>query len=124
LSQDGDLFLFNNNVCAGAGGFPSIVMMKTSAAPNKSLPAIPVIPEKVWEYNCTVDDGPANDRYIGGGFASGGLGIELADRSMFIAMGSDYPKLLLVDRDKHVLWDALPEKYDITPQLSETFLPE
>ena len=111
-SQDGYLYLFNNNICSGMGSLPSIVMMKEPADAGSGLPATPVVPERVWEYKCTAD-GPADDKYVGGGFPSGGVGIELADRSMFICMATDYPKLLIVNRDKEILWSALPEKYDV-----------
>lgn len=100
-SQEGNLYLFNNNTCNGPEAVPSIVMMKEHVSGNADYNL-----QKVWEYNCSTDGNTEN------GFPFGGNVIELPDRSMFICMGSDYPKLLIVNRQKKVLWSAILEKYD------------
>lgn len=96
-SKDGYIYLFNNNYCQRADGHPSVMIMREPVSEKDTL-------ETIWEYNC------ATDGYTRG-FYSGGIGIELPDRSMFICLGSDYAKLLIVNRDKKTLWSALPETY-------------
>ena len=98
LAREGDLYLFNNNICEGANALPSVLIMK----PMGSTDGL----EKVWEYKY-----PSDERKSGG-FPSGGTAIELPDHSMFICLASDYPKLLIVGKDKKVSWSAIPELYD------------
>jgi arylsulfotransferase ASST len=96
-TKDGYLMVFNNNSCRDS--VPTVVLIKEPVSVTDSA-------KKVWEYTCTAQTGAAN------GFPSGGNVMELPDSSLFICMGSDYAKLLIVNRDKKVLWSALPEKYD------------
>ena len=96
-SQDGYIYLFNNNLCQYSDPRPSVIMMREPASEKDTL-------KTVWEYKCDAD------KYKRG-FYSGGIGIELPDRSMFICLGSDYAKLMIVNRDKKTLWSALPETY-------------
>ena len=66
--------------------------------------------EKVWEYECPMDElSQQEQKKIL--FNAGGDVYELPDRDMFICMGSAYGKVLIVNRDKQVLWCAQPEKW-------------
>jgi arylsulfotransferase ASST len=97
-SQDGYLYYFNNNSCNNIDALPSVVMLK-EPAPGKGDP------EKIWEYICTVE-GNYPKKFPGGGSV-----LELPDRSLFVCMGSDYSKIFIVNRNKEILWSALPETY-------------
>ncbi len=96
-SADGNIYFFNNNYCHGSDSDPSIMMLKDAVSEKDTT-------ETVWEYKCS------RDKYTRG-FYSGGIGMELPDRSMFICLGSDYAKLMIVSREKKILWSALPETY-------------
>jgi len=100
-SQDGDLYFFNNNSCSGPGSAPSVMKIKETAAVKNNNTGL----QKVWEYDLATDD-------VADEFPFGGNAIELPDSSMFICMGSDYPKLLIVTQQKKILWSALPERYE------------
>ena len=100
VSQEGYLYYFNNNTCHNTDALPTIVMLKEPASGKGSL-------EKIWEYTCTVEEGYQKR------FLSAGNVIELADRSMFVCMGSEYSKLFIVNKEKEVLWSALPEIYSL-----------
>jgi len=101
FSQDGYLYFFNNNSCRYTDSMPTVEMYQEPAGPGSSF-------KKIWEYTCTMEgDYPKI-------FGSGGNAYELPDRSFFVNMGSDYSKLFIVNRDKKVLWSALPEHYIFT----------
>ena len=102
-SRDGYLYFFNNNSCEIKDSLPSVVMLQEPVLLNESL-------KKIWEYTCTIDtaDYPKGYKKI---FGSGGNAIELPDRSIFVNMGTQYSKLFIVNRDKKVLWSALPERF-------------
>ena len=103
---DGYLCLFNNNVHTDTGSLPTVVMLQEPVSENDVL-------RKVWEYNCTVEKG------VNAKFASGGSAIELPDGSVYICMGVGYAKDLIVNRNKEVLWSAVPEINDpVTKQWS------
>ena len=38
--------------------------------------------------------------------------LELPDKELFVCMGGTCGKLLIVNRDKQMLWSAQPEKWD------------
>ncbi len=97
-TSDGYLYYYNNNSCNLKDSLPTIVMLQEPVSPNDTF-------KKVWEYTCTVEGN--NRKY----FFSGGDVIELPDRSLFVNMGSTYSKLFIVNRDKKVLWSALPETF-------------
>jgi hypothetical protein len=100
-TQDGYLYYFNNNSCRN-NEVPSVVMLQEPVSLTDTL-------KKVWEYSCPVEGDYKN-------FVSGGNATELPDRSLFVNMGSKYSKLLIVNRDKKILWSALPEKYEAVEQ--------
>jgi hypothetical protein len=95
---DGYLYVFNNNSCQLRDSLPTVVIMQEPFSAKDTL-------KKIWEYTCTTDGD--RHRYFG----SGGNAVELPDRSMFINTGSDYSKLLIVSREKKILWSALPEHF-------------
>jgi len=77
---------------------PSVVMLKEPSSESDSL-------SKVWEYKC-VAEGVYQGHYLNGGNAR-----ELPGNLMFINMGSKYAKWEIIDLDKNIFWQALPERY-------------
>ena len=102
LSAGGELYLFNNNICNRRSA-PTILVLKAPQSGNDTM-------TKVWEYECPMDDQTAPSPVL---FGFGGNVIELPDSTLFICMGGTYGKLLIVNRDKQVLWSAQPEKWDV-----------
>ena len=100
-NRDGGLYIFNNNTCHDTDALPTAIEVKE--------PDTGHILQKVWEYVC-----PIEIRMPKGGFHYGGIAKELPDKSVFICMGSDYPKLMIVNQDKQTLWSGIPEIYDPT----------
>lgn len=97
-SQNGDLYLFNNNSCGANDSMPTVITFREPDGHGDDL-------KKIWEYKCTVEgDYPRK-------FLSGGNALALSGEDMFICMGSNYSKLLIVNHDKKILWSALPEIY-------------
>lgn len=105
LSQDGHLFLFNNNSCDPLG-FPTVAVFKEPGEQGGRL-------EKVWEFNCSVQ-GATNKKNAGFDFSSGGNVLELPGGDFFVSMSSSYGKMFIVNHDKQVLWSALPERWEKT----------
>ncbi len=97
-TRDGYLYYFNNNSCQFTDSMPAVVMLQEPVSPNDTF-------KKVWEYTCTVEEGYPKK------FGNGGNVTELPDRSLFVNMGSEYSKLFIVNRNKKVLWSALPERF-------------
>lgn len=99
-SQEGFLYVFNNNICHPALT-PTIIMMRESPLKKDSI-------EKVWEFECPMDELTPKEKSTTV-FNVGGSVFELPDRSIFCCMGSDYSKTFIVNRDKKILWCAQPE---------------
>ncbi len=102
-TMDGELYLYNNNTCEG--GLPTIALLKAPAGVDSKA-------EKIWEYQCKIDDIAGMETLPPYIFSSGGNVVELPDRSMFVSMSEPYTKLFIVSREKQELWSALIEKYD------------
>ena len=102
LTKDNYLYLFNNNICKRQP--PTIVMMQEPKTSKDSL-------KKIWEYECPMDEltQAEQQRIL---FNAGGNVDELPDSAFFVCMGSAYGKLLIVNRDKKVLWCAQPERWN------------
>jgi hypothetical protein len=100
MSQEGYLYVFNNNICHPQHE-PTIIMMRESALKKDSL-------EKVWEFECPMDELTPEER-AKTVFNAGGSVYELPDKTFLCCMGSGYGKTLLVNRDKTILWCAQPE---------------
>ncbi len=97
ITEDGYMLLFNNNAC-NQETTPSVQLFKEPASSSDTL-------KKVWEYVCDGDG--VSVRF----YNQGGNAISLPDKCIFINMGSRYSKLQILNRDKKVLWSALPERY-------------
>ncbi len=102
VDHEGNLFLFNNNECK-PGETPSIVVMKQPKTPKEKL-------SKLWEYVCPIEEADKKDsaNYI---FRTGGSVQELPDGEIFSSMSTEYSKLFIVNKNKEVLWSAMPEKW-------------
>jgi hypothetical protein len=103
LSQEGYLYLFNNNICHSRA-LPTILMLKEPKSGKDTL-------EKIWEFECPMEE-LASNATTGGFFNFGGNVFELPDSALFVCMGGLYGKLFIVNRDKNILWSARPEKWD------------
>lgn len=97
ISKEGYLYMFNNNLCDTTPA--KVVMFQEPADGSNAL-------KKMWEYQCTVEDGYPRQ------FLSGGNALELPGGEMFISMGGNYSKVLIVSMDKKILWSALPERWN------------
>lgn len=97
IMQDGNLLLFNNN-STGRQSLPTILVLGESVVSDTL--------EKIWQYDLPVEN------RNGMPFASGGNALELPDRSIFISTGFPESRVLIVNRNKHVLLDAVVEKWD------------
>ena len=94
ISQQGYLYLFNNNLCDSAA-CSTVIMMEEPRSPKGEL-------KKVWEYGCK-ETGEQMHK-----LAAGGNAIDLPDQSMFINMD----RIFIVNREKQVLWSAVPEDWN------------
>ena len=102
VSKDGYLYLFNNNLCSHTH-IPTILILQEPIAGENDL-------KKIWEYQCTINDpGAVSENHD---FYSGGNVQELPSGEMFATISKPYPKVFIVNKDKKVLWNAIPEKYD------------
>jgi hypothetical protein len=100
ISQDGYLYMFNNNTCHAPEG-ANILMFKDVEAKKDSI-------ELVWEFECPMNELTPEERKRVV-FNTGGNVIELADSSFFCCMGSDYGKVFIVSRNKEIVWCGQPE---------------
>ena len=91
---------YNNNSCNKSDSLPTVEIVHEPDGPNKDF-------KRVWEYTCQ-GEGKRNF------FVRGGNVIELGDKSLFVNMGGMYSKFFIVDREKNIDWEALPEKYMYT----------
>jgi len=106
-SQDGYLYLFNNNGCNRlCGQLPTIIMLQEPATSKGQL-------KKVWEYECTLDSMTEQEQ-AKLRFETGGSVFELPDRSILCCMAGNYSKVFIVNRDKKITWSALPEQWSLT----------
>ncbi len=103
LSQQGYLYLFNNNNC-NPESTPTLLMMQQPGTKGGTL-------KKVWEYDCPIE-GVSSKKQRLYQFPTGGNMLELPDKSIFACMGGTYSKVMILNRDKKVLWSALPEKWN------------
>ncbi len=96
-TEEGYLCVFNNNTC-NAGAAPTLVMLQEPVAEKDTI-------RKVWEYVCGAPSNFTSNYY------QGGNAVPLPGGYVFANMGSKYSKLLIVSRDKKVVWSALPERF-------------
>ncbi len=98
-SDNGYLYLFNNNSCNHAQ-VPAIMILKEGqAGMNHDI-------KKIWEYNCV------QCAELKQPVTSGGNAIELSDNSFFVNIGMPYSDIFIVSRDKKILWSARAERRD------------
>ena len=104
LSQDGDLYLFNNNLCM-IGVPPRIIKLQMPAKGDEWL-------KKTWEIDCPVPPiNMANPMQ----FVAGGNVMELPDKSIFASLYGDlYSNIFIVNEQKMIIWSAIPEKWNAT----------
>jgi hypothetical protein len=110
-SDNGDLYLFNNNSCHREC-VPEIVVMREPAGDVN-------YPEVVWNYEFPVESLETIQERMGlteshrgkGESTVGGNVVELPDRSMFASLCTPYSDLFIVNREKKVLWNAVSEKW-------------
>jgi hypothetical protein len=99
--KNGNLFLFNNNTC-DSGSPPQVVILKEDKHAKLGL-------KKIWDYSCSFDqDFSKIDKKAGGNV------IELPDSSIFVSMGGDYCRIFVINMKKEILWDALPEVWNVS----------
>jgi hypothetical protein len=114
LSQQGYVYLFNNNSCHPDRA-PQIIMLREPVSKTDSVKIawqyeFPVEPlgelfKQMKMVNNQLPDHSQADETVGGN------AIELPDQSMFASLCSPYGDLFIVDRDKKVLWHAINEKW-------------
>lgn len=98
LTQNGELYLLNNNL-NDTSGFPKIAIFKeTKGGVLGGL-------EKVWEYECRIQEVTGRLDNSGGGCVS-----EMQNGDMFVLMNNPYNRALIVNRNKQLLWSAIPER--------------
>ena len=122
ISQDGYLYLFNNNTCH-PGDLPTVIIMKLPTTQNGDL-------EKIWEYTLSPDEivlekqtsvqstikKPIQQKAqqdFSSKYAVGGNVIELPDGSIFTNISGKSSKIYIIGRNKEILWRAVSEKYYI-----------
>ncbi len=103
ISQEGYLYLYNNNLCHRMKR-PEIVVMQEPANPKEE-------PKVIWKYICDIEP-EATYQKQNQQFPTGGNVIELPDQSILCCMGGTYSKTFIVTKDNEILWSALPEKWD------------
>ncbi|MCW3121571.1 MAG: hypothetical protein JWQ38_1063 [Flavipsychrobacter sp.] len=127
-SEKGYLYLYNNNGCH-QGEMPQVVMIQEPA--KKEDPV-----RLVWSYTCNANGVHLNPKILemqkrqeearkninpAAGHdvfmlhpTSGGNVIEMPDQSIFVCMNTEFCKIFIVDQDKQILWNAVPERYNST----------
>ena len=89
---------------------PTILKMQEPASGKGQL-------KKVWEYDFS-KEGTYHDIMSGGGNV-----IELPDGSMFVCMGNQYSKTMIIGTDKKTIWSAMPERW-VADQKKWELIPE
>jgi hypothetical protein len=100
LTRDGYIYLYNNNIC-NRGAAPTIMMIREPAHKQDTA-------EKIWEYTCPILPGqefPDRKPF----FTNGGSILERPDGSFFVSMCAPYANVFIVNRNKQLLYSALPE---------------
>ncbi len=103
-SKDGNLYLYNNNSCNKGVAAPTIVVLSSKAQPDGGM-------TKLWEFDCALA-GKKAAKQLTINYESGGGVQELADGAILCCMGGTNSPVFIVNREKKVLWYALPERYN------------
>jgi hypothetical protein len=103
LNRDGNLYIFNNNMCRKADG-PGVVVFRETANGHKL--------EKVWQF----EFGPEQYhlRQPRTNATSGGSASELADGALFISLCVPDGNMYIVNENKDIEWQAALEKFNAT----------
>jgi len=122
VTQDGYLYLFNNNALA-QNDFPKLIMMQEPREGTGEL-------IKIWEYTLTLEglserEQNAYNKYterlqlmqtrqksphLKQRLTSGGSVTELPDRSFLASMNGPFSKIFIINRNKEIMWNAVPER--------------
>ena len=102
VSQNGHLCMYNNG-SGDSNVIPTVLVMQEPLSEKGKL-------KKVWEFECSINDSEKRLGFLPG--AGGGNVLELADQSMFVAMGKSFSKIFIVNLDKQILWSAMFEIWD------------
>jgi hypothetical protein len=97
-TSKGEIMLFNNNICS-KNQPPSAVIFQDSLAPEGGVNVL-------WEFDCPVPQNAERNASTKELATSGGNVQELADGSFFISTCTPFGDMYVVDRNKHVLWQA------------------
>lgn len=98
LNKNGDLYLLNNNM-SDTTSFPKIVVFKeTEDGANGGI-------KKIWEYECRIAGKKGKIENSGGGCVN-----EMENGDMFVMMNNPYSQTLIVNKDKKLMWSAIPER--------------
>ncbi len=120
VAANGDLYLFNNNAVA-ISATPQVLVLKETPGKDQL--------KKVWQYDCTLDGMSENElneytkksqqmQMLGQRdssmmqtlrLSSGGNAVELGDGSFLVTMSGVFGKIFVVNKNKEVLWSAVPE---------------
>jgi Arylsulfotransferase (ASST) len=98
-SKDGLLYVYNNNSCKRA--LPEIIGFQEPGPGKNNL-------REAWLYTCTVEDSPKVAPFE---WEAGGNLMQLPDSNLFVCMGGSYCKIFILNKNKEVLWSALPEHW-------------
>ena len=98
VSESGGLYFFNNNSCNNTDSLPTLVHFNEPENEKDGL-------KVSWQYTCPVEAEASKK------FSSGGSVTELPNGLVYICMGSDYPKFMIINKNKEILWSALPQLY-------------
>lgn len=112
----GDIYLFNNNSCKPECA-PEVVVLHQPGNATEN-------PKKVWEYECPVQSlnlTLSSRATENGESTTGGNVVRLADGSFFVSLCAPYSKLLIVNKDKEILWSAEPARWNPTLKLYTAF---
>ncbi len=117
ISQDGYLYLFDNNTAAFE--LPKLMVMLETGDEKGDLKVI-------WEYTCTLTgltepeqayyNSQTERRNLKAArhkkvhYTSGGNVMELPDHSIFASMNGPSSKIFIAGQDKEVIWSAIPEQ--------------
>ncbi len=113
-SEKGYLYLFNNNACNSEEG-PKVLLFKEPASRKDTI-------KKVWEYSCFMNEANRNHQ-MRDNVTTGGSAYELPGGEMFISLCSPYANISIVNRNKQVLWSAIPEQWN-APENKWLLLPQ
>jgi hypothetical protein len=114
LGEETSLFCNQHSIGRTSGG--DLLVYASNTCEPSALPAVKIFQEptqtgdglkNIWEYKCVPEKGVTAD------FGTGGNAVELPDHNIFVCMDSyNYSQLMVISRDKKILWSAIPEYYE------------